>query len=82
MSENSDVLERLGRVFASVFGDRHAQVTDADSFETIPEWDSVAHINLILALEAEFGVEFDPGEIAELTTVAEIRARLNGAAPP
>jgi acyl carrier protein len=70
--------ERLRSVFASVFGLDPARVQDDDSYETIPEWDSVNHINLILALEAEFGVEFDPGEIAELGSVAAIRARLGG----
>ena len=70
--------ERLRSVFASVFGLDPSRVQDDDSYETIPEWDSVNHINLILALEAEFGVEFDPGEIAELGSVAAIRARLGG----
>lgn len=70
--------ERLRSVFASVFGLDPSRIQADDSYETIPEWDSVNHINLILALEAEFGVEFDPGEIAELGSVTAIRARLGG----
>lgn len=70
--------ERLLAVFTSVFGLDPSRFRPGDSYETIPEWDSVNHINLILALEAEFGVEFDPGEIAELASVEAIRARLGG----
>lgn len=73
--------DRLRAVFASVFGIDAARLSDDDSYETIPEWDSVNHINLVLSLEAEFGIQLEPGEIAELTSVAAIRARLNGSAP-
>lgn len=72
--------DRLRAVFASVFGIDAARLSNDDSYETIPEWDSVNHINLVLALEAEFGIQLDPGEIAELTSVAVIRARLDGTA--
>jgi acyl carrier protein len=72
--------ERVASVFAAVFGIAEASLKDDDSYETIADWDSVNHINLILALEAEFGVEFDPGEIAELGSVSAIRARLAASA--
>ncbi len=51
-------------------------LSDADSPETIPNWDSVAHIQLIMALEAEFDVQFDPDEIGELASVGVIRQHI------
>ena len=45
----------------------------SDSVET---WDSFRHLQLILAIESEFGVQFDPQQIPELTTVARIEAVL------
>ena len=72
---------RLRNVFASVFGTDPEHLTDDDSPRTIAGWDSVNHIHLVLALEAEYGVQFDPGEVAGLTSVALIRQRLAGAAP-
>ena len=44
--------------------------------ETIPGWDSLTHIHLIMALEAEFGVSFAPEQAVELTSIAAIRAAL------
>jgi acyl carrier protein len=59
-----------------VFGIDASGLTDADSTQTIGEWDSLNHLNLILALEGEFGVQFEAEEIPELTSVAAIRRRL------
>lgn len=69
---------RLREVLASVFPVDAAALRDDDSPKTIAEWDSVAHVNLVLSLEAEFGVQFSPDEIAELTSVGAIRRRLEG----
>jgi acyl carrier protein len=76
------VTDRLRSVFGSVFDIDAAALTDDDTYETIPGWDSVNHISLILALEAEFEVQFDPGEIAEMTSFGAIRARVEGAGTP
>ena len=68
--------QRLRRVFASVFGVDPDRLAEDDSPTSIPDWDSVNHIHLILSLESEFGVSFDPGEIGELSTVGAIAHRL------
>lgn len=68
--------ERLRGVIAAAFGVDAAKLGDQDSPRTIEAWDSVNHMHLILALEAEFGVRFDPAEIGELTSVGAIRTRL------
>ena len=72
----SNLDSRLRQVLASVFNVDAAKLTDADSPKTITEWDSVNHMHLILSLEAEFGIQFDAGEIAELVTVGAIRQRV------
>ena len=69
---------RLRRVFASVLGVDGSALTDDDSTTTIEAWNSVNHIHLILALEAEFGVSFEPVEVAELTSIRALRRRLAG----
>ena len=40
-------------------------------------WDSVGHLNLILALEQQFGVTFDEEQIADLVTVDAIVAAVS-----
>jgi acyl carrier protein len=43
---------------------------------TVDSWDSFRHLQAILAIEGEYGVQFDPQRIADLTTVALIQAEL------
>lgn len=44
--------------------------------EGVEAWDSFRHLQLILALEGEYGVQFDPAQIPELTSVKDIQAAL------
>lgn len=66
--------ERLRRAFTDALGvdalDETASVT------TVPEWDSLAHVNLVLALEQAFGVSFTSAEAANLLSVADIEQTL------
>ncbi|HEX9729008.1 MAG TPA: acyl carrier protein [Gemmatimonadales bacterium] len=70
------IVPRLHAVIADVFGVREDAVTDDDSPDSIEAWDSATHIQLVFALEAEFGVRFEPQEIADLASVAAIRRRI------
>ncbi len=72
-----DIDGRLRAVFSAVFGIDGSTLDDTDSPNTIAGWDSVNHLNLMLSLEAEFGVEFDVEELATLTSLAAIRRRLS-----
>ena len=42
------------------------------SREALEEWDSLKHMHLVLALEEEFGIEFDDDEVSSLATVADL----------
>lgn len=68
--------DRLRRLFADVFGVAPEAITDDDSPQSIPSWDSVSHLNLVFALEAEFDVQFEAEEIPELITYRAIRRRI------
>lgn len=60
-------------VIASTLGVLETDVTPESDMTTLPKWDSVGHINLILALEQEYGVTIDEDAIIELTSVQAIR---------
>ena len=68
---------RLLTVFQSVFGDDVVALQDSDAIDSLPGWDSAGHLNLIMAIEAEFGVQFEIDEMESLTDVASIRKRLD-----
>jgi citrate synthase len=66
----------LEEVIAGTFRISPAKVTDALAFNAIPEWDSLAHMELMLALEAAYGVSIDEDHMIELTSVGAIRSFL------
>jgi acyl carrier protein len=67
------VVDRLYRVVAATFGVPTESMTDEFSPVHINNWDSLGHINLILALEAEFNITLSPDEAAEMLSVGLIR---------
>lgn len=57
---------RIKSVMASVFEVDSSQINSDTSPDTLESWDSLKHMNLILALEEEFGVEFDNDDITNM----------------
>jgi acyl carrier protein len=49
--------------------------TDA-AIGTVPNWDSTAHMRMMIALEDEFGIELDEGRMVAMTSLAKIRATI------
>ena len=52
------------------------QVTPDLSMGMVENWDSFRHLQAILAIEGEYGVQFDPQRIPELTSVLLLRQEL------
>ena len=70
---NADQLsERARKVVATVLGVPLDRVGHDTSSASLPEWDSLNHLNIILSLEEEFGVSLSPGETGEMTDIAGI----------
>lgn len=53
------------------------QIDGDISSSSCEKWDSMAHINLIVELEMNFDVSFEPEEIAEMSSLSAIVAVLN-----
>ena len=70
------MLERTRTITADIFGVPVDQVSPQSSPDTIETWDSINHLNLVLALEQEFGIQFTPEEIEQLLSVELIVALL------
>lgn len=65
--------DRVYAVVSKVMGVPVGEISDDSSPDTIAAWDSLKHMNLVLALEEEFGVRFSPEQIVELLNVELIR---------
>ena len=67
-----EVFEKLNEVFRDVFDDEEITVTDATTADDIEEWDSLEHINLLAAVEQEFGMKFNMGQVVSMKNVGEM----------
>ncbi|MGH7824307.1 MAG: acyl carrier protein [Candidatus Binatia bacterium] len=66
------VLERVRCIAADLLNIPLEQILPASSPDSIENWDSLNHLNLVLGLEGEFGVQFSPEEIAKAQSVESI----------
>jgi acyl carrier protein len=65
--------ERILRILSDTLG---VAATAETAMANTPQWDSVAHLNVCLALEAEFGVVFTPEQMLAMNSAAAIAAEL------
>ncbi len=66
----------LHTTVASVLQLAPADVNATTAAANVPAWDSVTHLNLVMAIEEAFGAAFSPEEMLEMTSVAQIREAL------
>ena len=72
------MIERVRQQFVNCFGIEPDQVTDDLEYATIPQWDSVAHMALVVALEDEFDIMIEIDDVIDMSTfrkATEIVAR-------
>ena len=58
--------ERMKGVMAAVFEIQAKDIDDNSSPDSIGNWDSLRHMNLIVSLEEEFNITFDDDDIANM----------------
>ena len=68
----ASTLEQVRNVASDIFGIPADQITTESSPETIGNWDSMQHLNLVLAIEEKFGVQFDPEDIEHMNNVGAV----------
>lgn len=70
--EHDQLRSRVTETFRNVFGDSDLVISDSMTAEDVEQWDSLTHINLIVALEREFRVKFTTGEVSKLKNVGDL----------
>ena len=75
--------ERIRQIAASILRVSMARLDAAASPDTIETWDSLQHLNLILALEEAFDLRFTVEDVGRMRTMGEVvrlvQSRTNGA---
>lgn len=67
-----EIYEQLNEVFRDVFDDDTIEVNDQTTSRDIEDWDSLEHINLIAAIETQFGMNFTMGQVVTMKNVGEM----------
>jgi acyl carrier protein len=79
----ASTFEQVRGVASDIFGVPTEKITAESSPETIENWDSMQHLNLVLAIEEKFGVQLDPEDIEQMKNIGAVAAlveRLQSAA--
>lgn len=66
------VYKRLTDVFRNIFDEDSITINDNTTANDIEAWDSLEHINLIVAVEKEFNMKFNMGEVISMKNVGEM----------
>jgi acyl carrier protein len=69
---SAPLLDRVRAIAADVLEVPTAKISPATSPENLDTWDSVHHLNLVLALEQEFNLQFEPEEIDQMKDIQHI----------
>jgi acyl carrier protein len=75
---NAEV-DRLSRTIAQVLNLSPELISDDTSPDSVSSWDSLGHLNLVMALEHEYGVSLSAEDALAMRNVALIRTVLRNA---
>lgn len=75
MSQNP-MIARLEPIFRDILDPELVLTEDLDASK-VPQWDSLNHISLVVAIESEFGIELSAQELATLLNVGDMAGLLD-----
>jgi acyl carrier protein len=68
----SDILAELNPIFQDIFDQPGLRVTRQSNAETVEDWDSLAHVNLVTAIQQRYQIRFALGELQGLKNVGDM----------
>lgn len=83
LAAETDIIKGLKSLMADTFGFAGTEsISDSASMSTLSEWDSLAHVELLVGIKNKYGIEISPNEIGFTLTVPDlvafIRSKLDG----
>jgi acyl carrier protein len=64
-----ELFGKLQEIFRDIFDDEALEITDSTNSSDIDDWDSINHINLVVAIEKDMKIKFSFEELAVLKNV-------------
>lgn len=74
--QKSNILSELSYIFKDVLDNDKIRITEKTTAEDIEEWDSLTHIQLIVAIEKHFNIRFSAMAITKWKNVGELTASI------
>jgi len=72
MSQPNEILTQVNEIFKDVLDNEDIQLTHTSTADDIEEWDSLSHIQLIVAIEKHFKIRFSTAELTSYKNVGEM----------
>lgn len=69
---NKKIYLKLSMIFDNIFDLKNIKLKESTNAKDIAAWDSINNLKLIIVLEKEFKIKFDPDEIVEIKNVGEL----------
>ena len=70
--ERDDILAKVQEVFRDELEVEDLVLTDETTADDVEEWDSLSHVQLVVALEKVFGIKFTSREILSWDNVGDL----------
>jgi acyl carrier protein len=67
-----ELLDSLNQIFCTVFDDDDIKITLEMTANDIEGWDSLSHVNLIVAIETKFNIRFNQKELLTFKNVGDL----------
>ena len=67
-----DTRDKLQEIFRQVFDDEEIEIARETTADDIDGWDSLSHMNLIVAVEMGFSIRFNTKDIRALKDVGDL----------
>lgn len=77
----TNTMTELTNIFHQVFDDPDIVLTPELTADDVDGWDSLSHVNLILAVENHFGIRFSQKELVRLKNVGDLINLVNSKLP-
>jgi len=70
--KRSDIFKKVNEIFCDELDNDDIVLTDETTADDVEEWDSLSHVQLIVAIEKAFGIKFTSNEILSWNNVGEL----------
>ena len=64
--------EKLNEIICEVFDDEDIKIHPAMTANDVDGWDSLSHVNLVVAVEGKFGIRFVQKELLTFKNVGDL----------